>query len=82
MDPIHQEMASTLVSKGEKKKKKRPFQRAFKIQESFLRKKSQYTVTCMYQAEVHFKIKPHISAEHTHIGVKKFSLFCRNRRPV
>lgn len=30
----------------------------------------------MYQAVVHFKLNPHISAEHTHIGIKKFSLFC------
>lgn len=51
---------------------KRPFQRAFK---SFLRKKSQYTVTCTYQATVHFKLNPHVSAQNTHTGIKKFSLF-------
>lgn len=48
------------------------FQRAFK---SFLRKKSQYTVTCTQQAAVHFKLNPHVSAENTHTGIKKFSLF-------
>lgn len=29
----------------------------------------------MYQAVVHFKLNPHVSAENTHMGIKKFSLF-------
>lgn len=32
-------------------------------------------MTCTYQAAVHFKLNPHVSAENTHMGIKKFSLF-------
>lgn len=39
-------------------------------------------MTCMYQAMVHFKLNPRISAERTHFGIKKFSLFSHKRRPA